>query len=93
MAVTVNVPSPLWPHGSGGREVTLDAGPATVSEALAALFARHPELRDRVLGETGELREHVNVFVGSESIRYTGGLDTPVAEGAELTILPAVSGG
>lgn len=57
------------------------------------LGARHPGVRDRVLTEQGEVRPHVNVFVGDESIRYTGGLATPLGEGAEVSIVPAVSGG
>lgn len=48
---------------------------------------------DRVLTEQGEVRPHVNVFVGEESIRYTGGLATPLTDGAEIAIVPAVSGG
>jgi molybdopterin converting factor small subunit len=53
----------------------------------------HPGVRDRVVNEQGAVRQHVNVFVGDESIRYTGGLDTPLAEGSEISIVPAVSGG
>lgn len=93
MSVTVIVPSPLWPHGSGDRDVVLGGAPGTVADVLASLFALHPELRDRLLGESGRLREHVNLFVGNESIRYTGGLETAVKDGDEVTILPAVSGG
>ena len=93
MSVRVLVPAALRQHSGGGAEVELPGRPATVAEALDALFALHPGLRDRVLTQTGELRQHVHLFVGSESIRATGGFATPVAEGAELTILPAVSGG
>jgi molybdopterin converting factor small subunit len=50
-------------------------------------------VRDRVVTEQGEVRPHVNVFVGDESIRFTGGLDTAVTSGAEIHIVPAVSGG
>ena len=64
-----------------------------MGEALRALAAVHPGLRDRVMNERGELRPHVNVFVGRESIRFSGGLQTPLPEGAEVFILPAVSGG
>ena len=71
----------------------LDAPARTVGDALGALWARYPGARDRVLTEQGDLRLHVNVFVGRESIRFTGGLATPVADGAEISILPAVSGG
>jgi molybdopterin converting factor small subunit len=62
-------------------------------EALEALWRAHPGLRDRVLTEQGAIREHIGVFVGNENCRYTGDLATPVAEGAEISILPAVSGG
>ncbi len=93
MAITVHVPGMLREPGDGEAEVTLAGELPTVAMVLAALFAVHPELRDRLLGERGELRQHVNLFVGQESIRYTGGLDTAVADGDEVTILPAVSGG
>jgi molybdopterin synthase sulfur carrier subunit len=77
--------------GQGRVEASWPA--ATVSEALAGLWALHPGVRDRVVTEQGEVRPHVNVFVGTESIRFTGGLATPVPEGAEIWIVPAVSGG
>jgi len=93
MTVVVVVPPLLREHAGGRGEVELAGEPATVGEALQALFAAHPGLRDRIVGESGRVREHVNVFVGGESIRYTGDLDTPVRDGAELTILPAISGG
>jgi molybdopterin converting factor small subunit len=93
MSVTVLVPAALRQHAGGRGEVVLAGCPATVADALAALFDKHPGLRDRVLTQTGELRQHVHLFVGSESIRDSGGFATPLPEGAELTILPAVSGG
>jgi molybdopterin synthase sulfur carrier subunit len=93
VSVTVVLPGPLRELAGGASEVALAAPADTVAEALALLFAQHPALRDRVVGETGALREHVNLFVGVENTRHTGGLQTPLAEGAELTILPAISGG
>ena len=51
---------------------SFSGAPATVGAALTALFAAHPGLRDRIVGESGRLREHINVFVGGESVRYTG---------------------
>ena len=93
MRVTILLPGPL--HAVAGARESVEvatAGPR-VADALAALWARHPALRDRVMREDGRLRPHVNVFVGRESVRYTGGLDTPLREGAEIAILPAVSGG
>jgi molybdopterin synthase sulfur carrier subunit len=93
MAVTIHLPGPLSAYAGGARQVVLDAAPASVGEALAALGALHPGVRDRVLDEQGQVRPHVNVFVGKESIRYTGGLATVLASDAELHIFPAVSGG
>ena len=61
--------------------------------ALDALWARCPGMRDRVMTEQGEIREHVNVFVGNENVRYSGDLNTPLHDSAEITILPAISGG
>ena len=59
----------------------------------AALWAVAPGVCDRVLTERGEVRPHVNLFIGTESCRWTGGLATPSADGAEIAILPAISGG
>ena len=53
----------------------------------------YPGVRDRVVTEQGQVRPHVNLFVGAESIRFTGGLATPLADGAVMSIVPAVSGG
>ena len=81
----------------GGREHRRWTPPlserATVAAVLEALWRAYPGVRDRVLTEQGEVRPHVNVFVGPESIRFTGGLATSVPDGAEISILPAVSGG
>jgi MoaD family protein len=93
MRVTFVLPGPLHPLAGGREEVTVDAPAARVADALSALWTVYPGLRDRVLTESGRLRPHVNVFVGRDSVRYTGGLDTPIEDGAEVAILPAVSGG
>lgn len=94
MAVVIHIPGYVREFTGGISRVTLaDASPATVGEALASLWRLHPGVRDRVVTEQGEVRPHVNVFVGSESIRFTGGLDTPLPADAEISIVPAVSGG
>ena len=93
MAVTIHIPGPLRAFTDDHSEVTIDGAGATVGQVLSALRARHPGLRDRVLTETGEVREHLNVFVGEESIRFSDGLATLVPDGADVFILPAVSGG
>jgi len=93
MPVTVHLPGPLSAYAGGVSRVVLDVAPASVGEALAALGTRHPGVRDRVLDEQGRVRPHVNVFVGKQSIRYSGGLATPLPQSSDLFILPAVSGG
>ena len=91
--VTVTLPGPLHAASGGRSRVGLDVAPPTVGAALEALFALHPALRDRILTEQAHVRPHVNVFVDRESIRYTGGLATPLRDGAVVAIIPAVSGG
>ncbi len=93
MPVVFALPGYLRPFADGKSQVELDLEQATVGEALAQLFAKFPGARDRVLTEVGSVRQHVNIFLGDENIRYLGGLDTPVPRGVRITILPAVSGG
>jgi sulfur-carrier protein len=93
MAVRFFIPGPLRAFCGGLQHVEINASPATVREAIEALCAVYPGLRDRLLNEEGQLREHINVFVGDEDIRYTGEFATPVTPGAAISIFPAVSGG
>jgi molybdopterin converting factor small subunit len=80
----------LRPEAGGNRTVAVEAG--TVREALAALVAQHPGLRDRVLEGDG-VPTFLNVFVDGDDVRLLGGLDAPVADGATILLLPAVAGG
>ena len=91
MAVTVKLPTQL--RAAAGGAVQAQASGATVGEVLEALYDQHGELRERIAGEDGELRRFVNVYVGGEDIRFLEGLATPVPDGGEVTILPAVAGG
>lgn len=91
MAVTVKIPTQLRAATGGEAETVLDG--ATVGDVLSGLYERHGELRERMSDEDGSLRRFVNVYVAGEDIRFLDGLATPVADGAELTILPAVAGG
>ncbi|MFN8159846.1 MAG: ubiquitin-like small modifier protein 1 [Solirubrobacterales bacterium] len=90
MAVTVKIPTQLRAATAGESEVEVDGG--TVGEALDAVFERHGGLRERIT-QDGDLRRFVNVYVSGEDIRFGEGLDTPLSEGDEVTILPAVAGG
>jgi len=91
MAVTIKLPTQLRDATGGASEARADGG--TVGEVLDALYAQHGELRERLAGDDGELRRFVNVYVKGEDIRFLDGLGTPVADGDEVTILPAVAGG
>jgi molybdopterin converting factor small subunit len=93
MAVTVSLPGALASYAEGRRRVVIEPPFTTVGQALDQLWRLYPGLRDRVLTEEGAVRRHVNVFVGTDSIRDTGGLSTPVVDGVEIAIIPAVSGG
>jgi molybdopterin synthase sulfur carrier subunit len=89
--VTVKIP-PQLRSATGGRG-TESVGGATVGEVLGALYDRHGELRDRVADPDGGLRRFVNVYLDGEDVRFLDGMQTPVPDGAELQILPAVAGG
>lgn len=91
MAVTVKLPTQLRASAGGAASVPADG--ATVGEVLQGVYAEHPDLRQRICGDDGELRRFVNVYVGGEDIRYLDGLQTAVADGGEVQILPAVAGG
>jgi molybdopterin converting factor small subunit len=93
MSVTFFIPSPLRPYTNGQTQVVIRGDFSNVAEALAALCAAHPGVRDRVLTEEGEVRQHVNLFVGHECVRYGQGLTTPVTDGADISIVPAITGG
>jgi molybdopterin converting factor small subunit len=91
MSVVVKIPTQLRAAAGGEAETVLDG--ATVREVLDGLFERHEELRTRISDGDGSLRRFVNVYLAGEDIRFLDGLATPVSDGAELTILPAVAGG
>jgi molybdopterin converting factor small subunit len=93
MKVTFWIPGPLTSLTGGRSHVNVKTSGGTLQDALEALFATHPGLRDRVLTEQWEIRQHVNVFVGKSEARATGGLAAPVANDTEISIIPAISGG
>ena len=93
MPVTFLLPGALRPFAGGQSTVMLDSTPATLAEALEELWHCCPGIRDRLLTEQSQIRPHINVFVGKEDIRHTGGLKTPVPDGAEIAIIPAITGG
>ena len=90
MSVSVSVPTILRPVTKGEKTVTADG--STVAELIADLDSRYSGLGDRLV-KNGALHRFVNLYVNDEDVRFTGGLETTVKDGDNLTILPAVAGG
>ena len=91
MSVSVRIPTTLRPLTGGQSEVSLDG--SDVRSVIANLDGAHPGFADRLLDDEGNLRRFVNVFVADDDIRFLDGLDTPVPDGSEVAIIPAVAGG
>lgn len=88
---TVLIPAPLRRLTAGQTRIVVPAG--SVAELLDRLDARHPGVRAYLLDEAGALRAYVNIFVNSTEVRSLAGLQTPLADGDEVAILPAMAGG
>jgi molybdopterin synthase sulfur carrier subunit len=93
MSYVFFIPGPLRELAGNRGQVRLDGRAESVSDALSLLWDQFPGVRDRVITEVGDVRPHVNIFVDGESIRDADGLETKIRDGAEIYILPAVSGG
>jgi sulfur-carrier protein len=90
MAIEVRIPTILRSYTGGAKSV--QGSGTTLGELLVNLDAEHGGLRDRLVdGE--KLRRFVNVYLNDEDVRFLGGLETPVADGDTVTVLPAVAGG
>ncbi len=91
MSVTVRIPTTMRPLTGGEKQVSVETG--TLSDVIAALEAAHPGFGERLLDDDGGLRKFVNIFVDDDDVRYLDGLDTKVADGLTVSIIPAVAGG
>ena len=91
MAVSIRIPTPMRNLTGGASEVSVEG--STLNDAIKALDAAHPGVAERVLDDSGALRRFVNVYVGDEDVRFLDGLDTVLADGASISIIPAVAGG
>ena len=91
MSAVVRIPTQLRSLSGGDAEVKVDG--ATVGEVLKGLEAAYPGFAERMFDDAGNLRRFVNVFVADEVVRFLQGLDTPVADGQTVSIIPAVAGG
>jgi molybdopterin synthase sulfur carrier subunit len=81
----------MRPLTGGDKQVSVESG--TLSDIVTELEAAHPGLGDRLIDEDGALRKFVNIFVDDDDVRYLDGLDTKVADGITVSIIPAVAGG
>jgi molybdopterin synthase sulfur carrier subunit len=91
VSVKVRIPTILRTYTKGESEVAVDGG--TLAEVVDALESSYPGIKARVLDESGELRRFVNVYVDNDDVRFADGLKTAVADGAQVSIIPAVAGG
>lgn len=92
MTVTVRIPTPLRKF-TAGQEVVQTEGAATVGDVLTRLSEAHPGLKSRLYDQRGKVRGFINIFVRDEDIRFLDRLETPVSEGDEVSIVPAIAGG
>ena len=90
MSVTVSIPTILRPHTGGEKRVSADG--TTLAAVIDDLENNYAGIAQRLL-EDGKLHRYVNIYVNDEDVRFSGGLDTAVADGDSVTILPAVAGG
>jgi molybdopterin converting factor small subunit len=93
VTVEVLLPGALADLVGGRRRLRVDPGAGTVTGLLDALAAEHPVLERRIRDEAGALRRFVNVYVDGDDVRFTGGLDTALRDGAVVQVLPSVAGG
>lgn len=91
MGVRVRIPTPLRRFTGGSEEVSVTG--ATVGQAIEDLEGKHPGIKERLCDDAGKVRRFVNLFVNNDDIRFLSGLETPVKEGDELAIVPAIAGG
>lgn len=91
MSVLVRIPTPL--QKLVGDKTEVQAEGATLREVIESLGSQNEEFKGRLLDESGELRRFVNVYVNEEDVRFLQKLDTPLKDGDEVSIVPAIAGG
>jgi len=91
MSVRVKLPGILRKYAKGDAQV--DADGATLRDVLVNLETSYPGITKNVMTEDGGLHRFINIYVNDEDVRYLGSLETPVADGDTISLLPAVAGG
>ncbi|MBI3954104.1 MAG: MoaD/ThiS family protein [Chloroflexi bacterium] len=91
MPVKIRIPTPLRSATNGRDIVELKA--ASLSGLIDSLDSTYPGIKERLVGDDGDIRHFVNVYVNGEDVRFLQGLDTSLKDGDEISIVPAVAGG
>ena len=91
MSIMVRIPTPLRRVTNGQDKVSVNG--SSISEIIGDLDSQFPGLKERLCDEHGELRNFVNIYVNGEDVRFLDGINSPTAEGDEISIVPAVAGG
>ncbi|MBB6628635.1 MoaD/ThiS family protein [Nocardioides sp. KIGAM211] len=91
MSVSVRIPTILRTYTGGDSEVSATGG--TLAEVLDDLDASYAGIKGRIIDEAGQLRRFVNVYVGSEDVRFLDNLETATPDGTQISVIPAVAGG
>jgi molybdopterin synthase sulfur carrier subunit len=91
VSVIVRIPTPLRKITADQDRVSADG--ASVAECINSLEVSYPGLKERLCDESGEIRRFVNIYVNGEDVRFLQGLATPLKDGDEVSIVPAVAGG
>lgn len=90
MAIRINIPAPMRQHTEG--QAVVEGQGSTVQALLDDLGQKYPAITQRLF-ENGKVRRFVNVYLNDEDVRYLDNLSTPVKDGDEVSIIPAVAGG
>jgi molybdopterin synthase sulfur carrier subunit len=90
MAIEVRIPTILRTYTDGAKAVSGEGG--SLAELIENLEGAHPGIKERLV-DSGDLRRFVNVYVNDEDVRFLGGLETPLSDGDQVVVLPAVAGG
>jgi molybdopterin synthase sulfur carrier subunit len=91
MPVKVRIPTPL--RKLTNSEEIVEVKPGTIGGAIGELASKYPGIQERLVDESGAVRRFVNVYVNEEDIRFLQNLQTPLKDGDEVSIIPAIAGG
>lgn len=91
MSVKVRIPTPL--RKLTHEQELVEVAPGTIGAAIAELQSRFPGIRERLMDDSGQVRRFVNIYVNEEDIRFLQNNDTPLKDGDEVSIIPAIAGG